>query len=993
MPAAEQMLNGCDAGGEHCEVVHSVSGRGSSDVFGTSSLEEIKRIPGSPSSRLQANTANKLSEPAAMTITPIRCETVSDPEAALTDSNTKAPPSPQTPPQLQQQPQSRYLTILVAGASNLGKTRFISNLTTLYGSRQVSSRQPSSSGMSPGASQNSPPSRTLSRTTTLERHTAQLLTRLAPLPLPSPAPAADTAASAGGGGGGGADEAGANCGGGGGIRLLHVSLLDAPGYDGEPNKVLHLIQLVEYLLRQRERDYRAGAAAAAAAAAAAGGGDSSQQQPQQPACRGALCLYFLPPADSVAPIDLAYMSALAREVPLLPVLALGASRPLQLRTQLQLSRQQQQPEAGEAAVTTGEEQRQLIARLRAAVLAALRGHKRHGKPAPVPILGLSGGPASSREEDTACPAVLVLGSEAEEDVVGEEGDEAAGRYSADALLRELLQQWVEPALKSSEERFMDFSATYEMYGQDLMALLAERMYDMEPELRQASQQDVKRTAPVAEDTEAEVAAAETEAAEAGSPQPAAPALVLPTNTEAQPQPPSTPPRAYDTAGNAGGLAAATAAAATAVADAEAAAEEPAAPVAAEMTAEVTATEEEEAAAEAAVEMAEEAAEVKAATAAEEAEIMESEAGRVVAAIEAIVEQLTKEVDAAEAAAAAVPAWTGDQKAQKAGAGAWTSSFESEIEPAPESESESEAEPEPESEEDEAGCLAAEADAEEEKEKEEEPVPAVADQGEASSSELVIRSVVQRIFAAVLIPAAATAAAPPACPVASAAAASRAAEIAAVRSTGSSSSSSSTPETVSNDDMVVRILLRRALAAAVQSGMASEGDKQLQPQQPEPLELQASSASAAPTQPTLPQPPPSTAALVSAVAAAAVAAAVESSQQRLRSWQTRGSQLLARLGPAARARRAEVMQLLRTVTPSSRPLAASPAPCAIEADGDGGDISADIGSSSGSTGISGIGEMASPSAPCRRSTGGVAWLGFAGLAASMFVASTMSHRQG
>ncbi|KAG2492406.1 hypothetical protein HYH03_009352 [Edaphochlamys debaryana] len=301
-----------------------------------------------------------------------------------------------------------YFNVLLAGASGLGKTQFVKDLALLHGVYDANStapglqRLPSVAPRGSSCSGAEPP-KGLTRIATLERNPTRLQTKLAPLELPG--------------------------------RLLHVSLQDTPGYDEEPSKVHHLTKIVEHIVQQRERDYRTSFRVGALAP----GGERALPYSVS------LCLYFLPPTP-VSSLDLVYMAALSAEVPLLPVLSLGAA----------------------GAHLSAEE----VAELRRGVVAAMQGFSLNGKPMPIVPLEL---------DDEAVDALLPEGAPSAVAlrvlvVRGEEPEPAAGAGGPDAaLLRRLMEQAVEPVMRSAEERFHDFCERYEAYGHDVMGLLAERM--------------------------------------------------------------------------------------------------------------------------------------------------------------------------------------------------------------------------------------------------------------------------------------------------------------------------------------------------------------------------------------------------------------------------------------------------------------------------------------------------------------------------------------
>ncbi|KXZ44894.1 hypothetical protein GPECTOR_61g847 [Gonium pectorale] len=330
------------------------------------------------------------------------------------------------------------IDIVVAGGSGLGKSAFIEALVEAYGLspaplRRLSSARGWSLPGAPGSpsqqQQQQPPG--LTRISTLDRYPSQLSTCLAPLPLPAPA---------GPGAAGGA------------AGTLRCSLLDVPGYDGEPSKARHLSKLLEHVLRQREKDYRAAAAAASPAATSAT--DSEKPAPPQAA---SLCLYFLPPREYVSSTDLAYMAAISEELPLLPVLALGAG--------------------ASGGVTGAVSAEQPLAALQASVVAAMRDYTREGRPAPITPLQLGGADAV---------LALQLGGKVEAG--------AAGACSPAALLQELLERFLGPAQQASAARTEAFRQRYEAWGGDMMALLSEEFEAHEAALAEAAARDAEADA-------------------------------------------------------------------------------------------------------------------------------------------------------------------------------------------------------------------------------------------------------------------------------------------------------------------------------------------------------------------------------------------------------------------------------------------------------------------------------------------------------------------
>ncbi|PNW82504.1 hypothetical protein CHLRE_06g281600v5 [Chlamydomonas reinhardtii] len=351
-----------------------------------------------------------------------------------------------------------YFNILVAGQSNLGKSRFIASLADTFGTDGANKRPARSSSSGLGATGRS-------ASATLDRHARELQTHLTPLALPG-RPG----------------------------RQLHTMLQDTQGHGSENNKTVHLSKLLEHLLRQREADYRA---------ARSGGCCGGAGEPPALPHSLSLCLYFLPPTE-VSALDLAYMSALSQEVPLLPVLV-------------------PQPDAPEQA-GGGPVSAERLAALRRSLVAAMAAYTRDGKAAPIVPLALdpeavdallqqqpeeegeevevealeqarqaaagSGGDNGARRRrrgSASSLSVLVLGDGA----AG--GAAAAGSLQRPdaALLRRLLDCSVEPVMRSAAERFTEFCERYEMYGNDLMFMLSERMEPYGKVIRAAEAADAE----------------------------------------------------------------------------------------------------------------------------------------------------------------------------------------------------------------------------------------------------------------------------------------------------------------------------------------------------------------------------------------------------------------------------------------------------------------------------------------------------------------------
>ncbi|KAG2447757.1 hypothetical protein HYH02_007215 [Chlamydomonas schloesseri] len=351
--------------------------------------------------------------------------------------------------------------IMVAGQSKVGKSRFIASLADSFGVDEANTRplRSSSSGLSASG-----------RSATLDRHARELQTHLAPLALPGRQPG----------------------------RQLHIMLQDTQGHGSENNKAMHLAQLLEHLLHQREVDYLAARASASTAATAAAGKLALPHSLS-------LCLYFLPPTE-VSALDLAYMSALSQEVPLLPVLVPQPDAP---------------EEQGGGPVSP-----ERLAALRRSLVAAMAGYTRDGKSAPIvplaldpeavdallqqqeveveeaewqaqqaarPAAGGNGenGPRTRRRGSASSLSVLVLGDGGACSSTG--GGGSLQRPDA-ALLRRLLDCSVEPVLRSATERFVDFAERYEMYGNDVMFMLSERMEPYGKAIRAAEAADAAAAA-------------------------------------------------------------------------------------------------------------------------------------------------------------------------------------------------------------------------------------------------------------------------------------------------------------------------------------------------------------------------------------------------------------------------------------------------------------------------------------------------------------------
>ncbi|KAG2430211.1 hypothetical protein HXX76_010310 [Chlamydomonas incerta] len=338
-----------------------------------------------------------------------------------------------------------FFNILVAGQSKLGKSRFIASLADTFGMDEATKRPARSSSSGLGAAGRP-------AAITLDRHARELQTHLAPLALPG--------------------QPG---------RQLHTMLQDTQGHSGENNKTVHLAKLLEHLLRQREADYRG---------ARSGSGSGEPELPHSLS----LCLYFLPPTE-VSALDLAFMSALAAEVPLLPVLV-------------------PQPDAPEQD-GGGPVPAERLAALRRSLVAAMAGYTRDGKAAPIVPLALDpeavdallqhqeeegdgqaqeharrasasgeNGARTRRRGSASSLSVLVL------------GDGASGSLARPdaALLRRLLDCSVEPVLRSAAERFSDFCERYDMYGNDVMFMLSERMEPYGKAIRAAEAADAEAAA-------------------------------------------------------------------------------------------------------------------------------------------------------------------------------------------------------------------------------------------------------------------------------------------------------------------------------------------------------------------------------------------------------------------------------------------------------------------------------------------------------------------
>ncbi|GIL88228.1 hypothetical protein Vretimale_14117 [Volvox reticuliferus] len=295
-------------GGDHCEAASSLSEHASSDISAASSVaDEMHRFSALPSTR-PAKAAN--------------ASTKGESRAPLFQPRAASPP---TSGGLQTQ---THLKVVVVGASNLGKTRFIADLIKVFGNASVHEQKSAWENLTkmPSPQRASSLNRSSSLSVTLDLYPEELIVNLPPLELPE-----------------------------GSGRVLCISMLDAPAYDVEPNQDIYLAKLLEYILWQRVVDYRA-------ANSKGGGGHGRVDCALQPPRTILLCLYFLPPYEVVSRTDLVFMSALSQVAPLLPVIAVG---PTILAS-------------GETLVS--EERLEMI---RLAVVAAMEAYVRNGKPAPI----------------------------------------------------------------------------------------------------------------------------------------------------------------------------------------------------------------------------------------------------------------------------------------------------------------------------------------------------------------------------------------------------------------------------------------------------------------------------------------------------------------------------------------------------------------------------------------------------------------------------------
>ncbi|GLI61619.1 hypothetical protein VaNZ11_004037 [Volvox africanus] len=302
-------------GGDHCEAALSLSEHASSDISAASSVaDELQRFSILPSTR-PARTAN-----------------------ASTKGETQMPlcqPLAGLPPISGGLQTHTHLKVVVVGASNLGKTRFIGDLSKVLSNGSVHVEKSTCENLATMPSPQRAPSlnRAGSLSITLDLYPDELIFNLGPLELP--------------------ERSG---------RVVCISMLDAPAYDVEPNQDIYLAKLLEYILWQRVIDYRA--------ANSSGGGYGRADYARQPPRTILLCLYFLPPHEVVSPTDLVFMSALSQVAPLLPLITAGTTGHVGGKTLVS--------EEG-------------LERVRRAVVAAMEAYVRNGKPAPITSLELPTG--------------------------------------------------------------------------------------------------------------------------------------------------------------------------------------------------------------------------------------------------------------------------------------------------------------------------------------------------------------------------------------------------------------------------------------------------------------------------------------------------------------------------------------------------------------------------------------------------------------------------
>ncbi|GIL56230.1 hypothetical protein Vafri_11669 [Volvox africanus] len=303
-------------GGDHCEAALSLSENASSDISAASSVEDDLQ-------RFSVLTSTRPAKAAD-------ASTKGEPQAALCQPRAGSPP---TSGGLQTR---THLKVVVVGASNLGKTRFIGDLSNVLSNGSVHAEKSTLENLTTMPSSLRAPSLNRSGylSVTLDLYPDELIFNLPPLELP--------------------ERSG---------RVVCISMLDAPAYDVEPDQEIYLAKLLEYILWQRVIDYRA-------ANSGGGGGYGRADFALQPLRTILLCLYFLPPHEVISPMDLVFMSALSQVAPLLPLITAGTTVHVGGKTLVSEER---------------------LEGIRRAVVTTMEAYVRNGKPAPITSLELPSG--------------------------------------------------------------------------------------------------------------------------------------------------------------------------------------------------------------------------------------------------------------------------------------------------------------------------------------------------------------------------------------------------------------------------------------------------------------------------------------------------------------------------------------------------------------------------------------------------------------------------